>query len=91
MFGSDVANRMIELYDAGGRITMCAWCGRVDIDGEWLIPPQATLAEIDAPSTLSHSICPKCKAQPELLGPPLPDLQSDPCSNFQGRGLRAVV
>ena len=90
MFGGDVANRMIALYDAGGRITMCAWCGRVDIDGEWLIPPDATLAKIDAPNTLSHSICPKCKKLPELLGPSLPDDLSGPYSDVQQRGLRAV-
>jgi hypothetical protein len=89
--GSDIAKRMIEVYDAGGRITMCAWCGRVEFDSEWLTPPPATLPEIDAPNTLSHSICPKCAALPDLLGPQLPDPQSDPCVNVQQPGLRAVV
>jgi hypothetical protein len=88
--GSDFANRTIEADDAGGRITVCAWCGRVEFDGEWLTPPPATLPEINAANTLSFSICPKCKALPELLGPQLPDPQSDPSSNVHRPGLRAV-
>lgn len=91
MARSDIANRMIEVYDAGGRIPACAWCGRVEFDSEWLTPPSATLSEIDAPNTLAHSICPKCKALPELLGPHLPDPQSDPSLNVHQPGLRAVV
>lgn len=67
--GSEVTIRMIETYEAGDMITTCAWCGRVEFDDEWLMPPQAALAAIDAPNTLSHSICPKCATVPQLLGP----------------------
>jgi hypothetical protein len=42
---------------------ICAWCARIVIDGEWLLPPRAALTAIDARLTLSHSICPRC-AQP---------------------------
>jgi len=27
---------MIEIYEAGDLVTTCAWCGRVEFDGEWL-------------------------------------------------------
>jgi hypothetical protein len=39
---------------------MCAWCRRIEIGGEWLLAPRAALSAIDAPNTLSHSICPRC-------------------------------
>jgi hypothetical protein len=39
---------------------MCAWCRRVEIDGEWLLAPRAALTAIHARYTLSHSVCPDC-------------------------------
>jgi hypothetical protein len=77
--GSDVMKRIIEIYEAGDLITTCAWCGRVEFDGEWLFPSRAALTAIDAPNTLSHTLCPKCATLPKLLGP-LPDRMSDPRS-----------
>ena len=54
-------------YEAGELISTCAWCGRISIDDEWILPPHAALTAIDAPRTLSHSICPTCAgAQPGL-------------------------
>jgi hypothetical protein len=45
---------------------MCAWCERVEIDGEWLLAPRAAITAIDAQFTLSHSICPACAAERPL-------------------------
>jgi hypothetical protein len=80
VINSDMTNRMIETYEAGDLITICAWCGRVEFDGEWLLASQAGFDAIDALNTLSHSICPKCAAMPQLLDPLLPDPRSDPIS-----------
>lgn len=51
---------MLTVYEAGDLITRCAWCGRVEIDGEWLLAPRPALTAIDALYALSHSICPGC-------------------------------
>jgi len=59
----EVTRRILAAYDAGGLVTMCAWCRRVEIDGEWLLAPRAALTAIDASYTLSHSICPDCAAE----------------------------
>lgn len=53
---------ILATYEAGDLITMCAWCRRVRVDGEWLLAPRAALTAIDAHFTLSHSICPECAA-----------------------------
>ena len=45
-------------YEAGNMVTMCAWCERVELDGEWVLAPRAAITAIDAQFTLSHSICP---------------------------------
>lgn len=60
MDAGDVTRRILTVYESGGLITMCAWCRRVEIDGEWLPAPRAALTAIDAIYTLSHSICPTC-------------------------------
>jgi hypothetical protein len=41
-------------------VTVCGWCQRVEIDGEWLLTPRAAITAIDSRYTLSHSICPEC-------------------------------
>jgi hypothetical protein len=56
----DVTRRILAVYEAGDLITMCAWCRRVELDGEWLLAPRAALTAIDSLYTLSHSICPAC-------------------------------
>jgi hypothetical protein len=58
----EVTRRILATYEAGDLITMCAWCRRVEIGGEWLLAPRAALTAIDARHTLSHSICPGCTA-----------------------------
>jgi len=35
---------------------MCAWCGRVRLDGEWDWAPTGAIAAIE-PTSLTHSIC----------------------------------
>ena len=62
MGADEVTRRILATYEAGDLVTMCAWCRRVEIDGEWLLAPRAALTAIDAQFTLSHSICPACAA-----------------------------
>lgn len=62
MEAGEVTRRILATYESGGLITMCAWCRRVEIDGDWLPAPRAALTAIDALYTLSHSICPTCTA-----------------------------
>jgi ribosomal protein L32 len=61
---SDVTKRILSSYEAGDLITMCAWCRRVEFDGEWLIAPHVALTAIDSRYTLSHTICPDCGTKP---------------------------
>jgi hypothetical protein len=63
LVADEVARRILATYEAGDLITMCAWCRRVEIDGEWVLAPRAALTAIDAKYTLSHSICPACAAE----------------------------
>ena len=65
---SDVFARIVAIYEAGGVLPICAWCGRVRIDDTWLTPPPAALAAIDARHTLSHSICDACGARGTPVG-----------------------
>jgi hypothetical protein len=60
----EVTRRILSTYEAGEMITMCAWCRRVEIDGEWVLAPRAALTAIDATYALSHSICPECAVTP---------------------------
>jgi hypothetical protein len=60
MIAGEAMRRILAAYEAGDLITMCAWCRRVDIDGEWTLAPRAALTAIEARYTLSHSICPGC-------------------------------
>lgn len=57
-----MTRRILAAYEAGDLITSCAWCGRVEVGGEWLLAPRAALTAIDSRLTLSHSICPSCVA-----------------------------
>jgi hypothetical protein len=57
---ADVFSHIFEIYDAGGVLPICAWCGRVRIEDTWVVPPRAALDAIDDRNTLSHSICDAC-------------------------------
>jgi hypothetical protein len=63
MHPAEVQAKITEVYEAGELIPACAWCDRVSIEGEWLLAPAGVLGTIDAPLTLSHSICPDCLAE----------------------------
>jgi hypothetical protein len=69
MFAGEVTRRILATYEAGELITMCAWCRRVEIDGEWQLAPRSALTAIDSTYTLSHSICPACAALPAARRP----------------------
>jgi hypothetical protein len=56
----DVFSHIVGIYENGGVLPICAWCGRVRIGDTWLRPPRAALAAIDERNTLSHSICDDC-------------------------------
>jgi hypothetical protein len=56
----DVSSHIWATFAAGGLVASCAWCGRMRIDDIWLVPPPTALAAIDAPNTLTHSICDDC-------------------------------
>ena len=73
MIADEVTRRILATYEAGDLITMCAWCRRIEIDGEWLLAPRAALTAIDSLHTLSHSICPSCAA---VSGNQLPGTRS---------------
>ena len=62
LVADDVMRRILATYEAGDLVTMCAWCQRVELDGEWFLAPRAAVTAIDAQFTLSHSICPECNA-----------------------------
>jgi hypothetical protein len=62
MVADDVMKRILATYEAGDLVTVCAWCQRVQIDGEWLLTPRAAITAIDAQFTLSHSICSTCNS-----------------------------
>ncbi len=63
MVAGETTRRILATYEAGELITMCAWCRRVELDGEWVLAPHVALAAIEAEYTLSHSICPECAAE----------------------------
>jgi hypothetical protein len=52
--------RIFTAFEEGQMLPACAWCGRVRVEDQWIVPPQAALAAIDVRNTLSHSICGQC-------------------------------
>lgn len=50
-----------DLFEAGNVVPVCAWCGRVRVDGEWDWAPTGAMTAIE-PISLTHSICPSCAA-----------------------------
>jgi hypothetical protein len=63
MHPGEVQAKIEEAYNTGALIPVCAWCGRMSIEEEWIVPPAGVLTTIDAPMTISHSICPDCSAK----------------------------
>jgi hypothetical protein len=60
---SGVFARIWALYEEGGILVACAWCGRIRLDEHWLRPPRSVVAAVDAPNMFSHSICEDCTTQ----------------------------
>jgi hypothetical protein len=60
---SGLFSRIVSIYDDGGILPACAWCGRVRIDDTWVEPPPAALDAIDTRNTVSHSICDACASR----------------------------
>lgn len=63
MYDSEVTARVLAMSEAGVLIPTCAWCGRIELDREWVRPPRDAFAAIDVPNSVSHSICPSCAEQ----------------------------
>lgn len=63
MYEGEVTAHILAISDAGALVPMCAWCGRVRIDDNWVEPPQAALDAIDVRTSVSHTICPDCAAK----------------------------
>jgi hypothetical protein len=59
---NNIFTRIWAVYEDGGLLAMCAWCGRVRLDSEWVFAPRSVLVAIDEPSIISHSICETCVA-----------------------------
>ncbi len=55
----EVTKRLLDDYEHGRFLMICAWCRRVEIDGEWVRTPRVALAAIDW-SSVSHGLCPDC-------------------------------
>jgi hypothetical protein len=64
VIADEVTKRILAAYEAGALVRICAWCNRVEIDGEWVLAPKGALLAIDAENTVSHGICPVCAANP---------------------------
>jgi hypothetical protein len=63
--------RLIAIYETGGFIRVCAWCGRVKLDDDWFPIPDGALDAIVAPAGITHTVCPSCaKAVEEELRDP---------------------
>ncbi len=48
-------------------IRVCAWCRKVEVDGEWVSFEQYMRRQHDVKST--HGICPECRAGASKRGP----------------------
>jgi hypothetical protein len=64
MDSSEVMSHILARYEAGELISTCAWCGRVAIDGEWVLPTArsahrdrraAHAVTFDLPDVLRHT------------------------------------
>ncbi len=56
----EVFTRVWAAFDAGEHVVVCAWCRRVQLDGDWFRLPHAAEQAIDARLVFSHGICGEC-------------------------------
>jgi len=64
----EVTRRLLDDYQHGHLLKICAWCRRVEIDGDWVRTPRVVLAAVDT-SSVSHGLCSDC-AQTGLRATP---------------------
>jgi hypothetical protein len=60
MDSGHVFSRIRSAFEAGEIPTACAWCGRVQVDDDWLPIPPAVVAALNGPQAFTHSICGSC-------------------------------
>jgi hypothetical protein len=75
---SEVFSRVWDAFDAGENVIVCAWCGRVRLDGDWFRTPPAAVEAIDARLAFSHSICSGCAEAYPPPSTPAPTDWSEP-------------
>jgi hypothetical protein len=63
---NEILTKIWAVYEAGGLLTACAWCARLEIGGQWTEAEPRLLSTIDQPMTVSHSICPRCEEAARL-------------------------
>ena len=51
------------------RVTVCAWCTSVGVDGTWPAERRPSLMSVERQRELTHGICPDCFA---TLAPAVP-------------------
>jgi hypothetical protein len=66
---SEILTKIWAVYEAGDFITVCAWCGSLEIEGEWIGPEPGLLSTFDQPMTVSHSICRRCEQAVPTIPP----------------------
>jgi len=71
---SGTFRKIWELFEAGNAVPVCAWCGRIRLDGEWDWAPTGAISAIE-PTSLTHSICTSCAAEQPRA--PLPTQSAD--------------
>jgi len=59
---NDIFSRIWVAFEEGRIVPACAWCGRVQIDDGWVLPPRVVLDAVDTRQLFSHSICDECRA-----------------------------
>ena len=57
---AEVTRRVLADYEAGDLITICAGCGRIELDGDWIRAPRATFTMIDTRFSMQGAFCPEC-------------------------------
>jgi hypothetical protein len=59
-----LAQTLREAYGGGTMLVRCAWCGRLEVDGEWLnleaLRPSQEMIVRRLRDDASHGICPVC-------------------------------
>ena len=65
---SEFVSVVLAAYESGNLIPVCAWCGRLLIEDDWIRPPPGVLSTVDEAEALTHSICPTCATDQAVAG-----------------------